>query len=486
MMTRDKTGYIIFAVIVLVLIWSAIQASGQEPTTESTLEQRVERLEAAIERIHQSTAPEVVPSPEPTPIPEPIPPPPPVKPKAPYIGAEGYGAVTKGGRVEGSKELHVTRMDDPIDQASYIAKAWTPGTLRWAMMQPGPKKIIFDQPGVIRLQCPIFTLGGEMVKDMTFNETRQAVTVIGCFYLYDMAGAETVWLNTRFRGALWRNAFRPLGADGKEIGPGSSGDCLTLVKGGNTLIDHCEFSGGTDELLNYIYGLGHVTVQWCIFGDAFRNGDFNTTWNDEGSHHYGVLFNQYGEHGWTFHHNYFAHLSKRIPYQGAPLTPIAGKPDCAKWIETTNNVFYDWLVHPGGVNARNFAVVTGNTWRFGGSPQDKGGGVAVGGKCYLKDNLITGGWRGNTTPEGGTSNGFIYLTKLGTDPPVPLHEYPVTVHSQPVAISEVLDKAGVLPMDNLSKATRQSYRDGKSWQGAHPDWKAKTVDEYLTWATGVQ
>ena len=409
-----------------------------------------------------------------------------------YDGAEGYGAIANGGRVEGTKEVHVTRMDDP----KFERTPWTqwkhlvPGTLRWAMHQRGPKKIIFDQPGTIRLWCPlqITTIyngpisAHDRVNNMTFNETRQPITIIGSININGMAGADTVWLNTRFRAALWNNGWRPF-----QGGPQATGDPFILIGAGNCLVDHCEFSGGADETFNYISGVGKLTLQWSVVCEAFKQGDFGMKWGDDYSHNYGTIVTFGADRedtGVTIAHCLFANLQKRIPYA---LTSVPANPP-AKHAEIVNTVCYNWGTHSGSTQSRDYAVLVGNTWRYGPNAGYGTRTAAVGymSPSYHRDNVVD--YYGKlealaTAPA--TIHGFRGFSSLGATPPEPLHEFPVTVTERVKSIEDVLNKAGVFPLDNVSAANRQAYRDGTGWQGAHPDYKAGTLDEYLSWATAT-
>src|SRR5580692_10863869 len=60
--------------------------------------------------------------------------------------AEGFGANARGG--SGGQVLRVTRLDDD-------PKSPQPGSLRWAMLQQGPRIVHFAIAGNIRLKGPL-------------------------------------------------------------------------------------------------------------------------------------------------------------------------------------------------------------------------------------------------------------------------------------------------------------------------------------------
>lgn len=395
-----------------------------------------------------------------------------------YEGAEGFGAKVLGGRIATGKELVVTRMDDPpFTRQDMLSRNYQKGTLRWAMHQPIHKRIVFAQTGTIRLWAPIQILDKTEAEYLTFNETRQPITVIGPIRL-DASG-ETVWLNTRFRAALWNNGHRPF-----KGGPQATGDCLHLSTPANVLVDHCEFSGGADELFNIKNGRGDVTIQWSVFCEAFKAGDFGMSWGDDAAHNYGSLitFDVPNKHNITMHHNLYCNLAKRLPSEVSSLP--ANPP--SKHFEWVNNVVYNWQVFAGSIEADTFTVINGSHWEMGPSAAKQNSGLGYAKKAYVSDSGLqrsTGFWPTENLDTARNPTVLRGLVVLGTKPTEPLHDSPVTTQSRKDSIELVLQKAGVMPLDNLSKANRQSFRDKTGWQGANPDHSTGSLDEYLEWAT---
>lgn len=67
-----------------------------------------------------------------------------------FPGAEGFGRYTTGGR--GGKVYHVTTLADGD----------CPGTLRHAVMQEGPRTVVFDVAGTIFLDAPLRINNGDL------------------------------------------------------------------------------------------------------------------------------------------------------------------------------------------------------------------------------------------------------------------------------------------------------------------------------------
>jgi hypothetical protein len=396
-----------------------------------------------------------------------------------YEGAEGFAADCIGGRVDGGVDLVVDDFTDPpFTREDMLIRNYKPGTLRWAMHQPVNKRIVFAQPGIIWLWAPIQVTNPLEAAHFTFNETRQPVTIVGPIRIDDCG--ESVWLNTRFRAALWNNAHRPFSG-----GPQATGDCLNLQKTKKTLIDHCEFSGGADELFNFKYNTGDITIQWSLFFEAFKNGDFAMRWGDDNGHNYGsiIAHDSANTRRVTMHHCAYINLSKRCPNE---ICSLPTNPPSKHW-EWVNNLVYNWVPFSGSIESDTYSVIRGSTWRAGPSTPI-GGNLGYARNCYVKDSALERGdvtWPTEFTNTAKNPTILRGINVLGVDPPEPLHGFPVTEHERKEAIEQVLKNAGVLPMDNVSKANRDAVCNGTGWQGTHPDYVNGTLEDYLAWATAT-
>lgn len=215
-----------------------------------------------------------------------------------FPGAEGFGRYASGGR--GGKVYHVTTLTD----------GYEPGTLRYAVMQEGPRTVVFDVAGTIFLDSPLRITSG--------NLTIAGQTAPGDGIC--VAGRQ-VSLNCE--NAIVRYMrFRPGNEGGGEPdGLGSSG-------AKDLIIDHCSISWSVDETCS-VYGGERLTVQWCISSESLRYGGHH-----KGPHGYGAIWG--GDHA-SFHHNLLAHHESRTPRLG----PSVGTQD-REYVDMRNNVIYNW------------------------------------------------------------------------------------------------------------------------------------------------
>lgn len=215
-----------------------------------------------------------------------------------FPGAEGHGRYTTGGR--GGKVFHVTSLEDDGSK----------GTLRWALKQDGPKIIVFDVAGTIRLKSGLRT-------------GKDNLTIAGQTSPGGICIADNEFLINSNNVIIRFLRFRPGEASGREP------DGLGGYDKRDIMIDHCSVSWSVDECLS-VYGMENSTVQWCIASEALRQAT-----HVKGPHGYG---GNWGGKNATYHHNLIAHCESRVPRLGPRPTTLA----LTECVDIRNNVFYNW------------------------------------------------------------------------------------------------------------------------------------------------
>jgi pectate lyase len=181
----------------------------------------------------------VVIEPEPTPTPQPYPPPsvPP-----PTVTYEGFGASTIGG--EGRTPYHVVNLNPSGTGSLYEA------------VQASNRYIVFDVAGNVSLPAGLRIRGSNLTID-GFTAPSPGITVTSNGVRFDGRdfGAHDIiirGIRVRLEDATVedRNGF--------------------LVQYGtnvyNIVVDHCCFSGGTDENIGLVLDVHDITFSWNIFG----------------------------------------------------------------------------------------------------------------------------------------------------------------------------------------------------------------------------
>ena len=215
-----------------------------------------------------------------------------------FPGAEGFGRNATGGR--GGAVYHVTTLEDGDG----------PGTLRHAVMQEGPRTVIFDVAGTIHLKSPLRITSGNLT---LAGQTAPGDGVCIAGRPVILRGDNTIVRYLRFRV-------------GNE-GPGEP-DGLAANEASDIIIDHCSISWSVDETCA-VYGVTNATVQWCISSESLRNGGHH-----KGAHGYGAIWG--GDHA-SYHHNLLAHHESRTPRLG----PHVSTQD-REHVDMRNNVIYNW------------------------------------------------------------------------------------------------------------------------------------------------
>jgi pectate lyase len=344
-----------------------------------------------------------------------------------FPGAEGWGAISKGGR--GGKLIKVTNLN-----------VSGPGSLQAACDTKGPRIIVFDVSGVIKGNLKIkhgdITIAGQTAPGA-------GITIAGAL---SCGGPGEVII--RFM------RFRPI--DGGEV---------SIYRAGNVIFDHVSASWGTDETLSPSAS-GKITLQWCAIEES------NLQW--EGCTYYGLIHNYgmligYSPHPVTLHHNLFAHHSSRAPLVGVDL-------------DYRNNVAYNVYTgvvwHPKKFNLRakgkpfHFNAV-GNYLKTGpGGPHFRSGPVAMKYskppvRCAIpeiNDKSAAMYADGNFAPHMG---GYVEIKGKANKP----WEMPkVTMHTAEEAYQLVLAQVGCLPRDAVSiRIAREVRTASGSWGKLIPD-----------------
>jgi pectate lyase len=219
-----------------------------------------------------------------------------------FPGAEGFGAVSVGGR--GGRVIAVTSLEDS-----------GPGTFRAACEAQGPRIVVFKVAGIIKLESrvninePFITIAGQ-------SAPGDGVCIAGESTLINTHDVIIRYIRFR-RGAI----------DYDRRDDALGGQPLR-----NIIVDHCSASWGLDENLSIYRHMGkvlgeaapkklgteNVTIQWCISSEALNKNN----------HAFGAT--QGGTNA-SIHHNLYACNTAR--------NPSIGFGDGVDW---RNNVLFNW------------------------------------------------------------------------------------------------------------------------------------------------
>ena len=233
-----------------------------------------------------------------------------------FPGALGAGRAALGGR--GGAVLRVTTLNDS-----------GPGSLRAAVETEGPRTIVFDVGGTIRLASPLrireprVTIAGQTAPG-------GGITLRGQPLLISADDVVIRYIRSRL---------------GDE--QGVQADAVTIDRGQRIILDHVSASWSVDETLSIGSRdrvIDAVTVQWSIIAESL-----NLSAHAKGDHGYGSLVRGNRGARFTFHHNLWAQHRARMPRPGNYLTPDVDP--VGPYFEFTNNVFYDWGQGHAGYNS---------------------------------------------------------------------------------------------------------------------------------------
>lgn len=203
-----------------------------------------------------------------------------------FPGAEGFGAMTTGGR--GGKVIYVTNTNES-----------GPGSFAEAVNTTGPRTVLFRVSGQIVLNKDVWIKEPDLT---LIGHTAPGDGVEICGRLCMAAD------NVILRGMRWR-LRPPLSADGSN----TEGDLHNII------FDHCSFAYGSDEALRFIgetHTFWNYTLQYCIIGPGMAG---------LGTHPYGPEIGGAG----SIHHCVLNNTLSRSP-----------EVDCAR-IDWRNNIMFN-------------------------------------------------------------------------------------------------------------------------------------------------
>lgn len=214
------------------------------------------------------------------------------------IRIDGFGAMSRGG--EGGDTYTVTTLanDGP---GSFRQALWT---------QDGPRNVVFDVGGTIRLEDVLFTRKPYLT---IAGETAPCPGITLADHGLTIKGAHDIVIR-HIRSRLGDHVER-------------DGSSLFILDCHDVHVSHCSVSWGTDEngaawTSSEADGfVGNVTFSWCIFSEGLLNSV-----HTKGAHSMGCIG---AVEGLTIHHCLFAHNNMRNPF-------IRGRADLV------NNVVYNW------------------------------------------------------------------------------------------------------------------------------------------------
>ncbi len=237
-----------------------------------------------------------------------------------FPGAEGAGRLATGGR--GGRVLRVTNLNDS-----------GPGSLRAAIEEKGPRTVVFDIGGTIRLAKPLVIKNGQIT---VAGQTAPGGGITLRDRVFEIAADDVIVRYIRSR----------LGDEG-----GIESDAFNITRGKRIIVDHVSASWSVDETLSSgssyktaADDLRDVTVQWSIISESLRR-----SLHAKGDHGYGSLLRGARGARMSFHHNLWAHHVARMPRPGNYLPPQLDP--VGPSYEFRSNVFYNWGGGYSGYNA---------------------------------------------------------------------------------------------------------------------------------------
>ena len=232
-----------------------------------------------------------------------------------FPGAEGFGAVSLGGR--GGDVYHVTNLQDD-----------GPGSLRYGIENAaGPRTIVFDVGGTIALDTtlwikkPYITIAGQTapgdgicIRDHSLTIKRTNDIVIR-------------YLRLRRGDVKVRANLAPRPERSTDL------DVVSIDDSRNVIFDHCSLSWSCDEVFGIVQN-ENVTVQWCVISEPLGDPPLHP-YGDR--HAYGLNISA---NTISVHHN----LISKFVFRGPQFEPNDARDGQGYDVlmESVNNVVFDY------------------------------------------------------------------------------------------------------------------------------------------------
>lgn len=255
-----------------------------------------------------------------------------------FPGAEGFGAVSVGGR--GGTVYEVTNTDDSGS-----------GSFREAVEASGARTVVFRTGGTI-------TLESELVISNPYITIAGQTAPGGGICL---KGSSAIALQVKTHDVIMRYLRTRMGYP------------LTIAYDTpyNVIIDHCSLSWTVDENVNIYFDAHDITIQWCILSESLLEGK-------------GMMVGSDGAENISVHHNLFVHNYARNPYVNTSGT-----------VDVVNNVAYNSGAETAFISdsyAKGIGNFVGNYYKRGGDSDTHyylniGAAQAYGDDVYLQGNI---------------------------------------------------------------------------------------------------
>lgn len=201
-----------------------------------------------------------------------------------FPGAEGYGALSQGGR--GGRVIQVVTLKDS-----------GPGSLRAAIEAEGPRTVVFRVAGTIELKSPLD------IENPYITIAGQTAPAGGIAIRNHPSNREPSVFVDADHVIIRYLRIRP----GPSQDPSSNVDALAIKGGSHIIVDHCSFSWSTDETVSIWYDASDITIQWSIISEGLSQSTYA-----DGEHSRGMLIGDRTTRT-SVHHNLFAHNNRRNP-----------------------------------------------------------------------------------------------------------------------------------------------------------------------------